>query len=268
VALGFVDRLAGGLEIDRDAAHTVLATLNLDNAAEGVIAVANAEMVRALRVMTVERGVDPREMALVAFGGAGPLHAAALADELGMSRVLCPRASGVLAALGLVVSERRRDVQRSLLTTDLEPDIEELAARARAELGTPSAQIRATADLRYRGQAFELSVPLGGDLREAFEAAHEEAYGFREPQGDVELVTLRVTAAVPGPRLDPHAPGAGAERDRRDTLHGSTEIIRGEPEPGTAADGPAIFELPESTVLVPPGWHARVDDAGTVRLER
>jgi N-methylhydantoinase A len=148
VALGFVERLAGGLTIDRGAAHAALAGLGLEDAAAGVIAVANAEMVRALRVMTVERGVDPRGMALVAFGGAGPLHAAAMADELGMTRVLCPRASGVLAALGLVVSERRRDVQRSLLTTGLDPDISELAERARAELGEPEARIRAVADLR------------------------------------------------------------------------------------------------------------------------
>jgi N-methylhydantoinase A len=111
-------------------------------------------------------------------------------------------------------------------------------------------------------------VPLGGDLREAFEAAHEDAYGFREPGGEVELVTVRVTAAVPGPQLDAHAPGRGAETLRRDTALGDTLVVRGEPDPGTSADGPAIFELPESTVLVPPGWHARVDDAGTVRLER
>jgi N-methylhydantoinase A len=272
VALGYLDRLAGGLTIDGEAARRALDTLDLEHAAEGIRRVANAEMVRALRVMTVERGVDPRGMALVAFGGAGPLHAAAIADELGMDRVLCPRASGVLAALGLVVSERRRDVQRSLMTTELAPDISDLAARAREELGAPDAQIRAVADLRYAGQAFELPVPLGGDLREAFERAHEEAYGFRDPSGEVELVTVRVTAAVAGPDVDPHAPGAGAERLTRQAVFGGelreTAVIRGEPEPGTAAAGPAIFELPESTVVVPPGWSAEVDATGTVRLTR
>ena len=138
--------------------------------AEGIIRVANAEMVRALRVMTVERGVDPRKLALMAFGGAGGLHAAAIAEELGISKILCPRASGVLAALGLVVSERRRDAQRSVLlkAADLEDEPDELAERAREELGDPDADVRLVAELRYRGQAFELAVPLSDHLEEDF----------------------------------------------------------------------------------------------------
>ena len=127
-------------------------------------------MVRALRVMTVERGVDPRTLALMAFGGAGGLHAAAIAEELGITKILCPRASGVLAALGLVVSERRRDAQRSVLlkADELACEADELAERARAELGDDDADVRVVAELRYRGQAFELSVaaqrPPGGGL--------------------------------------------------------------------------------------------------------
>src|SRR3954454_284121 len=126
-------------------------------------------MVRALRVMTVERGVDPRKLALMAFGGAGGLHAAAIAEELGITKILCPRASGVLAALGLVVSERRRDVQRSVLlkASELGEEADELAQRARAEL-SGDADVRLVAELRYRGQAFELSVPLSDDLEEDF----------------------------------------------------------------------------------------------------
>src|SRR4029077_20624785 len=105
--------LAGGIELDREAAEQAVKSLGdalgleLQETAEGIIRVANAEMIRALRVMTVERGVDPRGLALMAFGGAGGLHAAAIAEELGITKILCPRASGVLAALGLVVSERR-----------------------------------------------------------------------------------------------------------------------------------------------------------------
>ena len=105
--------------------------------AEGIVKVANAEMVRALRVMTVERGVDPRELALMAFGGAGGLHAAAIAEELGITKILCPRASGVLAALGLVVSERRRDVQRSVLMKAAELR-DEAARSGEARLLTPA----------------------------------------------------------------------------------------------------------------------------------
>ena len=119
--LGTGAPLAGAIALDAERAAAAVGALGealglgLLECAEGIRRVANAEMVRALRVMTVERGVDPRELALLAFGGAGPLHAAAIADELGMTRILCPRASGVLAALGLVVSERRRDAQRSVL---------------------------------------------------------------------------------------------------------------------------------------------------------
>jgi N-methylhydantoinase A len=242
-------------------------------------------MVRALRVMTVERGVDPRELALLCFGGAGGLHAADIADELGMTRILCPRASGVLAALGLVVSERRRDVQRSVLLAGealtseaLRREADALAGRAREQLGDAGADVRVSAELRYRGQAFELAVEAHGDaeaLREAFHAAHEEAYGFRDPEGEVELVTLRATATEPGPDVDAAAAGAataGAERaTRRARFRGEEHeaaVLRGEPEPGTAVAGPALVELPESTLAVPPGWAGEVLASGTIRLER
>jgi len=264
-----VDRLAGALRLEPLAC------------AEGIRRVANAEMIRALRVMTVERGVDPRELALLAFGGAGPLHAAAIADELGIDRILCPRASGVLAALGLVVSERRRDAQRSVLLSGdaltagaLRAEIAALADRAGAGAR------RVTAGLRYRGQSFELAVECGeapdpNALREEFAAAHERAYGYRDPEGEVELVTLRVTATEPGPEIDAAAAGAaggGATRStRRAWFEGKeheTAVLTGAPEPGTELRGPAICELPEATLAVPPGWAGRVEPSGTIRLER
>jgi N-methylhydantoinase A len=223
--------------------------------------------------MTVERGVDPRKLALMAFGGAGGLHAAAIADELGISKILCPRASGVLAALGLVVSERRRDAQRSVLlkAADLRDEPDELARRAREELGGDDAGVKLVAELRYRGQAFELSVPLSAGLEEDFHRAHEDAYGYRDPEAEVELVTLRATATTPGPEIDPNAVGEaaeGAERIRRDTIYGDTEIIRGEPEPGERIDGPAVVELREATLAVPPGWAGEVLESGTIRIEK
>ena len=283
--------LGGEIELDRDAAAAAIGQLAsaLDlhplECAEGIRRVANAEMVRALRVMTVERGVDPRELALLAFGGAGGLHAADIADELGMRRILCPRASGVLAALGLVVSECRRDAQRSVLLAGealtgeaLERESGALAERAREQLGRGDAEVRVTAELRYRGQAFELAVEAHGDadaLREAFHAAHEEAYGFRDPEGEVELITLRAAATEPGPDVDAAAAGAaaaGAERSTRMALFGGQEheatILTGEPEPGTTVEGPALVELPEATLAVPPGWAGEVLDSGTIRLER
>ena len=277
--LGLLGGLAGGIELDREAASKAVRALGESlgmgerETAEGIVRVANAEMVRALRVMTVERGVDPRALALMAFGGAGGLHAAAIAEELGITRILCPRASGVLAALGLVVSERRRDAQRSVLLRDLGAADEQaapLAQRARDEL-EGDADVRVVAELRYRGQAFELSVALSDHLEEDFHAAHEEAYGYRDPEAEVELVTLRATATQPGPEIDPAAVGAaaeGAKRSRRETRYGDTEIIRGEPAPGERVDGPAVVELREATLAVPPGWRGEVLESGTIRIER
>ncbi len=282
--LGTGAPLAGAIELDADAAREAVgrlaAGLGLEPlaCAEGIRRVANAEMIRALRVMTVERGVDPRELALLAFGGAGPLHAAAIADELGMTRILCPRASGVLAALGLVVSERRRDAQRSVLLSGADLTAERLQDEIHALVDV--GELRVVADLRYRGQAFELSVdtstsPDPGALREAFAAAHEQAYGYRDPEGEIELVTLRVTMTAPGPYIDAAAAGAsgrGVTRSTRRAIfageeHGAT-VLTGEPEPGTEIAGPAICELPEATLAVPPGWAGRVEESGTIRLER
>src|SRR5437764_4635282 len=157
--------LAGGVTLDRDAAHAAVDGLareleiGLTDCAEGIRRVAGAEMVRALRVVTVQRGIDPRLFALLAFGGAGPLHAAHIADELEIDAIACPRASGVLAALGLVVSPGRRDVQRSVflsgdsLTRETIADtVAELGEQARRALRDPEAQLRATYELRYRGQ--------------------------------------------------------------------------------------------------------------------
>jgi N-methylhydantoinase A len=255
--------------------------------AEGIVRVANAEMVRALRVMTVERGVDPRRFALLAFGGAGPLHAPAIAEELGITEILCPAASGVLAALGLVVSPRRRDAQRTVLLSGDELTRErvsevvaELARAGRDALKDGDAEIAATYELRYRGQAFELPVEADadcgpGELREAFEALHEERYGYRDADQEIELVTIRVSTAVPGATVELAGPEPGQgslERGRREAvLHGERlelETLRGLPAPGAKIASPAVVELPSSTVLVAPGWSGEVDPTGTIRLVR
>jgi N-methylhydantoinase A len=267
LVLGFLsEAIAGDVRLDREAAEQAVGRLgeqvglDVRECAQGIVDVANAEMVRALRVMTVERGVDPRDLALLPFGGAGPLHAAAIAEELGMTEILCPRTSGVLAALGLVVSERRRDVARSVLTTDLDARaiVAELAGRADLGQGT-----RAVYELRYRGQAFELTVGAADDLREAFEAEHERAYGYRDEEGEVELVTVRVTGALAGPEIEAGDAGPDATRSTRATVFGDTTVWRGVPE---AVEGPAIVELAESTLLVPPGWCGEAEANGTIRL--
>src|SRR4051812_6403051 len=247
-------------------------------AAAGIVRVASSEMAQAVRVMTVERGIDPRDLSLVAFGGAGPLHAAGIASELGMSRVTVPRAAGVLSALGLALSERRRDVVRSVLlagdTLPREPvatPARERGDRGRRDLGEPGAELRATYELRYAGQAFELPVdaplePDPAELRESFDRAHERRYGYADPEAELELVTVRVAAAAPGARLpDPEDVGPPS-RTHRSALfdgdwHHETPVLG----PGDAEiHGPAIFELPGSTLVVPPGWRARSDADGVV----
>jgi N-methylhydantoinase A len=290
--LGTDAPLAGGVELDRGAAERAVGALARDlgleptACAEGIIRVANAEMIRALRVVTVQRGIDPRRYALLAFGGAGPLHAAAIAEELGIATIVCPRASGVLAALGLVISPRRRDVQRSVLLSGeslsartIADVVAELGERARAALREDGAdaELSAVYELRYRGQAFELAVETGleprpDELRAAFESLHEERYGYSDAEQTLELVTIRVTAIVPG--VDVSLAGSGEEttlsRSKRTAvIRGSAtevEVLRGSPGEETEIAGPAIVELPESTLLVTPGWTGSVDATGTVRL--
>jgi N-methylhydantoinase A len=288
--LGAGSELAGGVTLDLEAAERAIdglaRRLGLDRAdtAWGIVRVADQEMARALRVVTVERGVDPRRYALVAFGGAGPMHAARLADELEIERVVCPRGAGVLSAVGLVVTGARRDFVRSVLLDDEQiaageasSAVSALAGRARAELA--GARLEASYDLRYRGQSFELTIsaplePPPELLRERFEAAHRERYGFVEPGGRLELVNVRVTALADAPpvQLGSTATGGKVERAARrarfaDGVH-EAHVLRGEPTPGERIDGPAIIELAETTVVVPPGWRAEADEHGSVAMER
>jgi N-methylhydantoinase A len=284
LVLGRLDpgaELAGGVALDVDAARRAVGALaqqlGLDETAcaEGIVRVANAEMIRALRVMTVQRGVDPRAYALLAFGGAGGLHATAIADELGIGRVVVPRASGVLSALGLAVADRRTDIRRSVLIAGEALD-DAAIGRAVDDLlrDAPGAQRRSVSlDLRYAGQSFELTVPWEGDVREAFHALHEERYGYRDPDGVIELVTVQVTLADAGPQVELAAPGGATqpEATRAVTIDGTRHdaaIWHGEPATGARLAGPAVIQGAEATILVPPGWSGTVDDTGTVVLGR
>ena len=218
-------RLPGGIVLDREAAERALAGLEPG----AVVRVVNAEMLRALRVVSVERGYDPRDFALVAFGGAGPLHACDLADELGIGTVLVPQAAGVLSALGLVASEERRDRVRSYLVPLSEAG--ELPAVGEA-------------DLRYAGQSFELTVPLGGDTAAAFHRAHEERYGYSDLDRTIELVAVRTADVRPGPAID---------------------LPPGEP---VRVGGPAVLELEGATCWIPPEWAGARDAYSTLILTR
>jgi N-methylhydantoinase A len=278
--------LAGDVALDIDAAQAAIGglarSLGLEEleTAEGIVTVANQEMVRALRVVTVERGVDPRGFALLPFGGAGPMHAAAIAVELGVERILCPRAGGVLSALGLCASDRRRDTARTVMLAGedlsaarIAAEVEELAAR----LGDPDgADLEVVYELRYAGQAFELPVPAGSrpdpaELAARFEQAHEERFGHRDPDGDVVLVHIRLALVAPGPKPRLSAGTGGVEESRRPVrFEGEwieTPILRGEPRAGFAIAGPVVYELPEATFVVPPNWRTEVDPTGTILAE-
>jgi N-methylhydantoinase A len=277
--------LAGGVALDTEAAQSAVASLGEQlglgetETAEGIVRVTNQEMIRALRVVTVERGVDPRGYALLPFGGAGPMHAAALADELEITRLVCPRASGVLSALGLIAAGHRRDTARTVLLSAGEITAGRVAAEVRSLsepllAGMEDAELEVVYELRYRGQAFELPIPGPPEpdpdrLAEDFAREHESRYGYRDPQGRLELVTIRVAAVEPGPEPQPRAAGDGRleESERRARFGGSwadTRVLRGEPGGGFAAEGPCVFELPEATLVLPPGWSASVDEAGTI----
>ncbi len=280
VVLGHLPRdgvLAGGVQLDRGLALEALGGLARElgvdplRAAEGVVAVANAEMLGALRTMTVARGVDPRGYVLMPFGGAGPLHATAIAEELGIERILCPATCGVLSALGLAAAPPRRDATGSFEAAQ----VERLRARARAELGSEPVAERVRYSLRYRGQSFELAIDAPPDadpreLRARFEAAHERRYGYRESDGAVELVTVTVSVWGAAPALAPGAPERAARRSRVPIWHDGRELqatlIAGAPPPGERIDGPAVCALADATLLVTPGWRAQVLADGTIEL--
>ena len=278
--------LGGEVVLRRELSEKALAALGekLSLAAEdvalGTVRVANAEMTRALRIISVERGLDPREFALLAFGGAGGMHACALAEELGMQTVLVPRAGGVLSALGLAISDIRRDYVSPYLSPLDEVNAEEFERRfaqmegkAQGDLDAPENTRRA--DLRYGGQSFELTVEADSleKLGHRFHAAHEQRYGYRMEDEAVELVNLRLISTVPveKPELaEPEATSTAGAGERGANFDGEWMKVpvldREEMGEGSEVEGPAIVEFRESTCVVRPGWRGVVDSVGTLIL--
>ena len=267
-------------------------------AAQGVLDVANANMARALRVVSVERGHDPRSFALVAFGGAGPLHAPTLAAELDIPTVLVPRTAGVLSAQGLLISDVAYDYSRSMVRPWNEVDparvaefFADLRAEGDTELGnegipTERREFERVADLRYVGQSFDVSVPVpDGELdataletvEERFHDAHEKRYGHADPGEPVELVTLRLRArgVVDAPDMKPPATAgtvADAITEHRQTSfdgqqYDTPTYDRKHLPAGGEFDGPAVVEGAESTVVVRPSQSVSVLDDGTLAVQ-
>ncbi len=306
--LGNLDRsslLGGEMEIDFVAAEAAvrekLATplgLTVRDAAAAVIDVVNHAMAEALKIVSVERGHDPRDFTLAAFGGAGPLHAAELADELGMAEVICPPIPGAFSALGLVGSDLKRDYVRTVYVTTetanpaaLEAAFAELEAQGGAMLdraGTPAERRRfeRSLDARYIRQSYELNVPAragafdGAALAaaaDAFHDRHRQTYGHDNRGEPVQFVSLRVSAVgeIPALAIRQSPPISGDPLKGRRMLYGrggagveAPVLDRARMPAGYVVDGPAIIESLESTIRVPPGWSATMDADGFVRMTR
>ena len=262
-ATAAVERLAAAMGAD------------VTTAARGVIEVANANIERALRRVSIARGYDPRDFTLMAFGGAGPLHACEVAERLQIPRVLLPRYPGVLCAFGLLMADVRLDYSRGVLAplsaeslAQARTALDGLLAEARATLaqeGVAEADmlLAATVDLRYRGQAFELTVPFEADVAEVFHAAHEATYGYALRGRLLELVTLRLEAVgrVDKPPITPEpvTPNDGSDARLGVRADGVRLYERERLRPGARFAGPALVFQLDSTNFVAPGWAAEVD---------
>ena len=307
--LGYLnpENFAGGsLRLDARAAETAVASvagrLGLDvvATAAGIHRVVNARMADQIRLMTIQRGYDPREFTLVLLGGAGPVHGVALAEELGLRDVLVPEAPGVLSALGLLAAAVEHHHARTYPSVVASADLTAVNALLRGldaagraqmrdeEVPPDAVEVAYAADMRYVGQAYELAVPIPAplapkDLAEvqtAFHAVHERVYGYARAGHAVEFVNFRAvhTCHLPKPRVRPADRARGGAADARVAerpVHFApggfvpTPIYARPRLPlGVELAGPAIVEQPDTTTVVPPGWRARVEESGNLRVSR
>jgi N-methylhydantoinase A len=301
--------LGGDFTLDLDRTRGVTAewlkrahsSLTLEKFAAGVIRIVNATMEKAIRVVSIERGRDPRDFALVAFGGAGGLHACALAEALSIPRVIIPALPGALSALGILVSDVVKDYSRTVLWTiakkiphsRLAPEfaaLEKQAARDFHQEAWPGkVHYRRSVDLRYRGQGYELNVPFTHDLLKDFQKEHQRRYGYAYPGREIEAVTLRLRASVKSPQLRPipghvakldHAGTAAPGRPGRAKLglpstpktpvlfdgkkRATASHSRDDLKPGRTYSGPAIVTEYSATTVIPPGKKFHIDRVGNL----
>jgi N-methylhydantoinase A len=293
--------LGGAMRLDMDATAAALGRLgaalglSAEDAAEGVLTLTNANLAAAVRLSLFEKGLHPRDFALLSFGGAGGLHATEVADEMGIGEVIFPREPGTLSAYGILFSDLKQDIARSRLFTLGEPALPgiaallaELRAEATARLAREgvAAELSVGADMRYHGQAFELLVPWGdvavpdaaalAALAARFHAQHRQRFSYAAEDEAVEIVTLRVTATGRLPRPEP-APPARAERAAvkgtrrvyaRGAWHQAVVWDREALGPDDIIEGPAIIEEAFATHSIARGWTARLGAAGAIIASR
>ncbi|MGA0121523.1 MAG: hydantoinase/oxoprolinase family protein, partial [Gaiellales bacterium] len=293
--------LAGGRARDRARAEAAIRDdvaeplgLSVEEAALAVLRILNANMANAVRVMSVARGRDPRDFALVAIGGAGPMHGCQLADEVGIPRVVVPRHPGVAAAWGLLATDIAHDLRRSWRRpirdadpAELDAAMAELEGEARALLALSESvalgeDLRWEADVRYRGQAYNLTVPLGArpagpgtlvDVEAAFAAEHERLYDYTPAVTEAEIVTLRLRAVARTAPARPDAavgtPRPAATQRVYDGAWSDWPVLdRAGLAPDQPLDGPAIIEQEDTTTVLQRGWRAVARDDGSLILER
>jgi N-methylhydantoinase A/oxoprolinase/acetone carboxylase beta subunit len=273
--------LGGAMRIDPGRAEAAVARvgetlgMNAVDTAAGIVRVSNANMERAIRMISVERGYDPRDFALLAFGGCGGLHACDIAEELGIRAILVPEQAGALSALGMLLADRIRDYSAGVLNVaDVEKQFRQLEKRAKSELR--SARLERSADIRYQGQSYELNVPWQpANTAQPFHAAHQRTYGYSRPDAPVEVVTIRVRAIreTPKPALAGIMvqPGSHPFQERRCFVSGRWKrvpVFQREDVGRRASSGPALVLDYGSTTLINTGWKLRRDNAGTVIIER
>jgi N-methylhydantoinase A/oxoprolinase/acetone carboxylase beta subunit len=287
--------LGGRMTLDVERARRVAVDLGrrvgLDEPAlaEGVVRIANANMERAIRVVSVQRGVDPRDLALLAFGGAGGMHACAIAETLDIATVIVPRHAGVLSALGMLLADAIKDHALTILRAGDSIDDAELDALfaplvaaaegdlAREGFAPDRIHVERRLDVRYAGQSYELAVPMAAGFRDEFDRRHARSYGYADPRRPIEVVTLRVVAvgrtdkpALPRAEAPPSV--AQPYRTGEARFGGAlvpTRFFRWRDlAPGAAADGPAVIAGAEATAVVPPGFAFRLDAFANVIATR
>lgn len=307
VVLGYLNPehlLGGRLALNRDAAVTAIQThiadplgLDVQAATAGIVEIVNHSMADALRIVSVERGHDPREFSLVAFGGAGPVHAAALAEELDVREIIIPPIPGGFSALGLVTTDLRRDYSRTYYATisradpkvmdDLFLEMEQAgqAMLAASGIAEPQRQLTRSADCRYVKQAYELNIPFGegpitpqtlDQLATTFHTRHRQVYGHENPDEAVQIVNVRLTATGYLPSIPFAADASDTGRSLPNRPVWFPEIgevrcpvlTRGQLRQDGEVKGPFIVEEVDTTVVVPPSWTAEVDDRGFIILTR
>jgi len=285
--------LGGAMRIDRRRAVDAVADLaadlgsSVEKAAEGIVRVVNAGMERAMRSISVERGLDPREYVLVSFGGAAGMHACELAEGLAMRKILVPVYPGVLSARGAMRAPLERSYvqtirQRDPRSADLESRCAALRERARRDLARECprgrARVTSSVDVRYGGQSYEITVPLRRDFRRRFDAEHQRLYGYADPGRAIEAVNLRVVGVVQiatAPPLGDGLPPVVAPRRRarrrlwwRDGWTEAMHVDRQEMPRGRSLPGPMIITETSATTVLVPGWSARVEESGDMMLTR